>query len=147
MCTCFAEFNFLLKSLKEEVQEDVMISGEVIALPQPPPPNFCHITALVEGPTLTHTQYSSVASLMSSLLCLPTSALVYVGHTLNPLTLHWHCTATERGESDPEYTIGLLSEMVQEGIRMINVGTAQEIVIPQRNVSIHVCTYLYLCVI
>jgi hypothetical protein len=127
------KFKFLLKGLKGEVKEDVMISGEVSAPPPPPPPDCCLITAQVEGSTLTHTQYNSVASLMSSLLCLPTRALVYVGHTLNPLTLHWHCTAAERGDSDPNYSIGLLSEMAQEGIGMINVGTAQEIVIPQRN--------------
>ena len=121
-----------------------MISGVVSAPPPPPPPDCCLITAQVEGSTLTHTQYNSVASLMSSLLCLPTRALVYVGHTLNPLTLHWHCTAAERGESDPKYSIGLLSEMAQEGIGMINVGTAQEIGIPQRQVSMHQYTLYFI---
>ena len=104
----------------------------------PPPPPDCHlITALMEGSTLTHTQCNTIATLMTSVLCLPTRALEYVGHTLNPLTLHWHCTTAERGDSDPVYSIGLLSEMAEEGIRMINVGTAQDIVIPQKNVSIH----------
>ena len=135
--------------MKKEAKENVMISGELCGPLPPIPPDYCLVTALVEGSTLTQTQYNTIASLMSSLLCLPTRALVYVGHTLNPLTLHWHCTTAERGDtdSDPKYSIGLLSEMAEEGIRMINVGTAQDIVIPQRNVSIlvhvHVCTNLY----
>ena len=135
-----------MKGLKGEVKEDVIISGEVTAPPPRTPPDFYLITAQVEGSTLTHTQYNTVVSLMSSLLCLPTHALAYVGHTLNPLTLHWHCTTTEGGKSNPVYSVGLLSEMVEEGIRMINVGTAQDIVIPQRNVSILVPVYTCLSV-
>ena len=141
----FTEFGLLLRDLKEEANEDVMISGELCGPLPPLPPDYCLITTQVGGSTLTHTQCNTVASLMSSLLCLPTRTLVYVGHTLNPLTLHWHCTTAERGDSDPVYSIGLLSEMAEEGIRMINVGTAQDIVIPQRNVSIHVqCIYIYI---
>ena len=131
-----------MKGLKGKIEEDDL-SGKASTPPLPTPPDCYLITALVEGSTLTRTQYNTVATLMSSLLCLPTRALVYVGHTLNPLTLHWHCTTAERGDSDPVYSIGLLSEMAEEGVRMINVGTAQDIVIPQKNVSIHVHTCMY----
>ena len=116
-------------------EEELMITGEVMPLPSPAPPDSYLITAQVESTTLTQAQYSTISSLTSSLLCLPTGALVYVGHTSNPLTLHWHCTTGERSEIKPDYSIGLLSEMVHEGIRMINVGTTVETVILQRNVS------------
>ena len=118
-------------------EDHVMISGEVSAQPSPPPPDSCLITVQVEGSTLIRAQYTRIASLMSSLLCLPTGALEYVGHTLHPLTLHWHCSAAERGESDPQYSIGILSAMAQEGILLINVGKKQDSIIPQGNVSIH----------
>ena len=123
-------------------EDDVMISGEVSAQPSPPPPDSCLITAQVEGSTLTRAQYTKIASLMSSLLCLPTGVLEYVGHTLHPLTLHWHCSAAERGESDPQYSIGILSAMAQEGIVHINVGKKLDSVIPRWNVSVHKCYYL-----
>ena len=118
-------------------EDDAMISGEVSAQPSPPPPDSCLITAQVEGSTLTRAQYTSIASLMSSLLCLRTGALEYVGHTLHQLTLHWHCSAKERGESDPRYSTGILSAMAQEGIVLINVGKKVDTAIPQRNVSAH----------
>ena len=116
-------------------KEDLMISEEVSLVPSSAPPDSCLISAQVEGTTLTRAQYNSISSLTSSLLCLPTGALVYVGHTSNPLTLHWHCTTGEKGEIKPHYSTGLLSEMAHKGIRMITVGTIVESVIPHRNVS------------
>ena len=70
-----------------------MISGEASAQPSPPPPDSHLITAELEGSTLTRAQYSTICSLTSSLLFIPTGDLVYDGHTLNPLTLHWHCSS------------------------------------------------------
>ena len=116
-------------------EDDVMISGEMNTLPPVPPPDSCLITAQLEATTLTCAEYRSIASLMSSLLCLPTGALVYVGHTLSPLTLHWHCSAAQKRESNPVYSTSLLTEMVQNGIRKIHIGDKLESVIPQRNVS------------
>ena len=147
----FAEFCYLLEGQSPSIlpnEDDVMISGEVSAQPSPPPPGSCLvtarvITAQVEGTTLTRARYTRIASLMSSLLCLLTRALVYVGHTLHPLTLHWHCSAAERGDSDPRYTIGILSAMAQEGIIQINDGKMDS-VIPRRNVSVDVVLYTVL---
>ena len=116
-------------------EDDVMISGEMTTQPPVPPPDSCLITAQLEATTLTCAEYRSIANLMSSLLCLPTGALVYMGHTLSPLTLHWHCSAAQKGESNPVYSTGLLTEMVQNGIRKIHIGDKLESVIPQRNVS------------
>ena len=145
----FAEFRCLLEGQSPSIppnEDDVMISGEVSAQPSPPPPGSCLITAQVEGTTLTRARYTRIASLMSSLLCLLTRALVYVGHTLHPLTLHWHCSAAERGDSDPQYSIGILSAMAQEGIIQINDGKMDS-VIPRRNVSVDVALFrvLVLC--
>ena len=140
----FAEFRCLLEGQSPSIppnEDDIMISGEVSAQPSPPPPGSCLITAQVEGTTLTRAQYTRIASLMSSLLCLLTRALVYVGHTLHPLTLHWHCSAAERGDSDPQYSIGILSAMAQEGIIQINNGKLQDSVIPRRNVSVDLALY------
>ena len=140
----FTEFRFLLEGESPSIphnEDDIMISGEVSAQPSPPPPDSCLVTAEVEGPTLTQARYTRIASLMSSLLCLLTQALVYVGHTLHPLTLHWHCSAEERGEGDLRYSIGILSAMAQEGIIQINDGKQLDSVIPQRNVSVGVALY------
>ena len=120
-----------------------MISGEVSAQPSPPPPGSCLITAQVEGTTLTRARYTRIASLMSFLLCLLPRALVYVGHTLHPLTLHWHCSAAERGDSDPRYSIIIFSAMAQEGIIQINNGKMDS-VISRTNVSINVALYTVL---
>ena len=142
----FAEFRCLLEGQSPFIppnKDDIIISGEVSAQPSPLPPGSCLITAHVEGTTLTRARYIRIASLMSSLLCLLTRALVYVGHTLHPLTLHWHCSAAERGDSDPRYSIGILSAMAQEGIIQINDGKMDS-VIPRRNVSINVALYTVL---
>ena len=141
----FAEFCCLLEGQSSSIppnEDDVMISEEGSALPSPPPPGSCLITAQVEGTTLTRARYTRISSLMSSLLCLLTRALVYVGHTLHPLTLHWHFSAAERGDSDPRYSIGILSAMAQEGIIKINNGKLQDSVIPRRNVSVDVALYI-----
>ena len=140
----FAEFRCLLEGQSPSIppnEDDIMISGEVSAQPSPPPPGSCLITAQVEGTTLTRARYTRIASLMSSLLCLLTRALVYVGHTLHPLTLHWHCSAAERGDSNPRYSIGILSAMAQEGIIQINNEKLQDSAVPQRNVSVDVALY------
>ena len=125
-------------------EDDVMISrsGEMKTQLPVAPPDSCLVTAQLEATTLTCAEYRSIASLMSSLLCLPTGALVYLGHTLSPLTLHWHCSAAQKGECNPVYSISLLSEMVQKGIRKIHIGDELESVIPQRNVSMCASTAL-----
>ena len=153
VCVCGLSYYTELQCLlKREVvsdplaEEDVMISGEMNTQPPVPPPDSCLITAQLEATTLTFADYRSIAGLMNSLLCLPTGALVYVGHTLSPLTLHWHCSAAQTRESNPVYSIGLLTKMVQKGIRKIHLNKLES-VIPQRNVSIlwthgfHLYTY------
>ena len=133
----FAEFYCLLEGEIPPIppnEDDIMISGEGIAQLSLPPPDSCVVTAQVEGTTLTRAQYTRIASLMSFQLRLPTRALEYVGHTLHPLTLYWHCSAAERGESDNEYELPILNAIVQEGIVQINLGKKQD-VMPQKNVS------------
>ena len=133
----FAEFHCLLEREIPPIppnEDDIMISGEGIAQLSLPPPDCCVITAQVEGNTLTRSQYTKIASLMSSQLCIPTRALVYVGHTLHPLTLHWHCSAAATGESKCLYELEILSAMVQEGIVQVNLGKKLD-VMPQKNVS------------
>ena len=111
-----------------------MISGEGIAQLSLPPPDSCVITAQVEGTTLTQAQYTRIASLMSSLLRLPTRALAYVGHTLHPLTLYWHCSVAQMGKRNVNYLMDILSAVVQEGIVQVNLGKKLD-VMPQKNVS------------
>ncbi|CAI8056269.1 hypothetical protein GBAR_LOCUS30657, partial [Geodia barretti] len=127
------KFQSLLKgeavSLQQE-EDEVMISGESSTQPSPPPPDSRLFTAQLEGSTLTRAQYNTIHSLTSSLLCIPTGDLVYNGHTLNPLTLHWHYYTICR------WLIFLshYNAMAQEGIRKVcNNGT--EIIIPHLNVS------------
>ena len=116
------------------VTDDVMISGEVSTQPPAPPPDSCLITAQLEVTSLTYAEYDNITSLMCCLLCLPSGALVYAGHTLNPPTVHWHCSAVE---PNPMYSIGLFTEMAEEGIKMINVVNKVECIIPQKNVSMY----------
>ena len=106
-----------------------MISGESSTQPSPPPPDIHIVIAQLEGSTLTRAQYNTIRSLASSLLCIPTGDLVYDGHTLNPLTLHWHSPLSNCLEND----IFLFAEMAQGGIDKIHVGE-MEINIPQLNV-------------
>ena len=115
-------------------EEEVMIPGEMSALPSPPPPNDHLISALLEGATLTRASYNTISSLTSSLFCLPTGALEYVGHTLHPLTLYWRCSSVET----PVHSTGIYSEMAQEGVRMIKVGIT-ELVVPLTTVGALVC--------
>ena len=111
-----------------------MISGEVSTLPSPPSLDRCLITAQVEGTTLTKQQYNSISSLMCSMFYLPTGALQYVGHTLNPLTLYWR-NSTDEIEYELLDSAGLLSEMTHEGINKITAGTTRQIIIPKTIVS------------
>ena len=111
-----------------------MISGEVSALPSPPSLDRCLITAQVEGTTLTRRQYNSISTLTSSMFYLPTGALQYVGHTLNPLTLYWH-NSTDELEYELLGSTGLLSAMAHEGINKITAGTTRQIIIPNTIVS------------
>ena len=111
-----------------------MISGEVSALPSPPSLDKCLIIAQVEGTTLTRRQYNNISSLMCSMLCLPTCALQYVGHTLNPLTLYWH-NSTDEIEYELLGSTGLLSEMAHDGINKITAGTTRQTIIPNTKVS------------
>ena len=108
-----------------------MISGESSAQPSPPPPDSHLITAELEGSTLTRAQYNTICSLTSSLLRIPTGDLVYDGHTLNPLTLHWHCSSL----NEMFHSRSLYTEMAQAGIRKIHTLVTGEIIIPQLNVS------------
>ena len=134
----FSEFQCLLSGVavsQGQDEDDIMISGESGAqppAPPPPPPDSILITAQVEGSTLTRAQYNTISSLISSLLLIPTSDLVYGGHTLNPLTLHWHCSTAESWSK----SLFLYTEMAQQGIRRVNVAGKVEIVVPQLNVSI-----------
>ena len=131
----FIEFLCLLRGKvvsHPPAEKELVIFGEVRSVPSSAPPSSCLITAQVEGATLTRAQYNVISSLTSSLLSLPIGELVYAGHTFKPLTLHWHCKS---GEREPDHSIGLLSDMACEGIRMITVGTTVESVIPHRNVS------------
>ena len=133
-----ADFRCLLGGESPSIppnEDDIIICGEGSAQLSLPPPDCCVITAQVEGTILTQAQYTRIASLISSLLRLPTRALAYVGHTLHPLTLHWHCPAAERGESDIHYPKSIISAMVQEGIVKINLGKKLDSVLPKKNVS------------
>ena len=115
-------------------EDDTMISGEsgTQPPPPPPPPDTCLITAQVEGSTLTSAQYNTISCLISSLLYILTRDLVYDGHSLNPLTLHWHCS-TAVVCSVSSY---LRTEMAQQGITRVSVAGEGEVVVPQLNVSI-----------
>ena len=140
------EFHHLLKD--EVVShsltgDDLVVSKDVASLPSPPPSDSHLITAQVEGTTLTQTQYNTISSLICSLLCLPTAALVYDGHTYNPLNLYWHCTAGEEGKLESAYSTGLLSEMAAAGIRNICTGNKMQSVIPKRKVSFIIVIYSY----
>ena len=130
-----SEFQCLLSGVavsQGQDEDDTMISGESGTQSPPPPPDTCLITAEVEGSTLTRAQYNTISSLISSLLYILTRDLVYDGHSLNPLTLHWHCSAAKRWS----YSLPLYTEMAQQGITRVNVGGKVEIVVPQLNVSI-----------
>ena len=111
-----------------------MISGEVSALPSPPSLDGCLITAQVESIALTRRQYNNITSLTSSMFYLPTGALQYVGHTLNPLTLYWR-NSTDEIEHELLHSTGLLSAMAHEGINKITAGTTRQIIIPNTIVS------------
>ena len=108
-----------------------MISGESSAQP-PPPPDSHLVTAELEGSTLTRAQYNTICSLTSSLLLIPTGDLVYDGHTLNPLTLHWHCPPINY---DTPIFLSLLTEMAQEGIKIIHISMKYDVIISHLNVS------------
>ena len=107
-----------------------MISGESSTQPSPPPPDSPLVTAQLEGSTLTRAQYNTIHSLTSSLLRIPTGYLVYDGHTLNPLTLHWHSPLCNKLKND----FFLIAEMAQGGIDKIHVGEIERN-IPQLNVK------------
>ena len=61
------------------------------------------------------------------MFCLPTGALQYVGHTLNPLTLYWH-NSTDSLPYELLGSTGLLSAMAHEGINKITAGTTRQII-------------------
>ena len=113
---------------------DVIISEEVCAQPSPPPPASHLITAQVEATTLTQAQYNAIATVMCSLLHLPTGALVYDGHTYHPLTLHWHCAAEELQDDDLCHSFGTLVMMSRVGIDNITFN-GKELYMPQKEVS------------
>ena len=131
-----SEFQCLLSGVavsQGQDEDDVMISGDSGAQPSPPPPpDTCLITAQVEGSTLTSAQYNTISCLISSLLLIPTRDLVYDGHTLNPLTLHWHYSTAKRWSK----SLSLYTEMAQQGITRVSVAGEGEVVVPQLNVSI-----------
>ena len=128
----YLEFQSLLKGeavCHQQEEDDVMISGESSTQPSPPPPDSPLVTAQLEGSTLTRAQYNTIHSLTSSLLCIPTGDMVYDGHTLDPLTLHWHCVIGRWFIFLSHYTA-----MAQEGIRKVLVS-GEEFTIPHLNVS------------
>ena len=138
-----SEFQSLLKGKKvshQQEEDEIMISGESSAQPSPPPPDSHLITAELEGSTLTRAQYNTICSLTSSLLRIPTGDLVYDGHTLNPLTLHWHCSAL----NEMFHSLSLYTEMAQAGIRNIQIPVTGEVIIPLPNVSLRM-TGILLC--
>ena len=131
------EFQSLLRGetvSHQQEEDEVIISGESSAHPSPPPDSHL-VTAQLEGSTLTRAQYNTIHSLINSLLYLPAGDLVYDGHTLNPLTLHWHCsTVGRRFVFLSHYTA-----MAQEGIRRICVDGREVI-----NIRIKVRKYIIL---
>ena len=107
-----------------------MISRDSVAQIPPPTSNTNLVTAQIEGISLTRAKYDIIHSLISSLLCAPTCDLVYAGHTLHPLTLHWHCSGL-----DTVYrSYFLYNDMVQVGIKRITVDKMLDVVIPHPNV-------------
>ena len=106
--------------------EEIMISGESNSQPSPPPPDSLLVTAQLEGSTLTRAQYKAISGLTSSLLYISIGDLVYDGHTLHPLTLHWHCPAIDTMFKSHF----LLTEMAQKGMTRLSIGT-RTAVIPQ----------------
>ena len=130
----FLGFQSLLKGerVSQQEEDEVMISGESSAQPSPPPPPDSHlVTAELEGSTLTRAQYNTICSLTSSLFLIPTGDLVYDGHTLNPLTLHWHCTSVRR----KFISVFICNEMAEGGISNIQLNKKLEITTPALNVS------------
>ena len=107
-----------------------MISGEDGSLSSPPSLATCLITAQLEGLTLSRASYNNISSVISSMFYLPTGTLEYVGHIINPLTLYWRYSTID----NTFHSIGIYSELAQEGVRMIN-ALRKEFVIPQINVS------------
>ena len=107
-----------------------MILGEFSSQPLPLPPDSLLITAQLEGTTLTRVQYKAISGLTSSLLCISTGDLVYNGHTLHPLTLHWHCPAID-SMFKSHY---VLTEMAQKGMTRLSIGK-ETVVIPRLPVS------------
>ncbi|CAI8025208.1 hypothetical protein GBAR_LOCUS14583 [Geodia barretti] len=112
----------------QQEEDEIMISGESSTQPSPPPDSRL-FTAQLEGSTLTRAQYNTIHSLTSSFLRIPTSDLVYDGHTLNPLSLHWHCSTAENLFG----TLPLLTEMAMTQIRNIALPSGK-LTIPQLNV-------------
>ncbi|CAI8049656.1 hypothetical protein GBAR_LOCUS27340 [Geodia barretti] len=118
-----SKFQSLLKGeavSHQQEEDEVMISGESSTQPSPPPPDSRLVTAQLEGSTLTRVQYNTIHSLTSSLLCIPTGDMVYDGHTLNPLTLHWHIESV-----GPVFTSSFAcAEMALMGIQKIKAATS-----------------------
>ncbi|CAI8042313.1 Ankyrin repeat domain-containing protein 50 [Geodia barretti] len=115
------KFQSLLKGeavSHQQEEDEVMISGESSTQPSSPPPDSHLVTAQLEGPTLTRAQYNTIHSLTSSFLGIPTSDLVYDGHTPNPLTLHWHYYTICRSL----ISLSHCNAMAQEGIRKLVNG-------------------------
>ena len=122
--------------------EEVMISGEFSSQPSPPPPDSLLVTAQLEGSTLMREQYKAISRLTSSLLCISTGDLVYDGHTLHPLTLHWHCPAID-GMFRSHY---FLTEMAEKGMTRLSIGT-ETVVIPQLPVRLLSTSIIYIYIL
>ncbi|CAI7989833.1 hypothetical protein GBAR_LOCUS346, partial [Geodia barretti] len=124
------KFQSLLKGeavSHQQEEDEVMISGESSTQPSPPPPDSHLVTAQLEGSILTRAQYNTIHSLTSSFLGIPTSDLVYDGHTLDPLTLHWHYYTICRSL----ISLSHYNAMAQEGIRKLVNG--EEIIVLHLN--------------
>ena len=106
------------------------------AQPPPPPPASVLITAQVETTSLSQDEIHQITGMVASLLHLPTGGLEVAGHTLNPFTIHWHCTSDAIGEDVPQYSTGLLTAMSSAAIKAISIGDRKIHYIPNQMVSI-----------
>lgn len=131
---CITEFQSLLK---DEVvpcspdEQTLVISEEMTPLPFPPLSFGNIIIVQVAGTTLNKAHYKAILRLTSSHFFLPTGALEYVGHTLNPLTLYWNCSRQKRVFN----SFGIYTEMAEEGVLCVMVGILMKFIIPTRDVS------------
>ncbi|CAI7993124.1 hypothetical protein GBAR_LOCUS1191, partial [Geodia barretti] len=121
----------------QQEEDEVMISGESSTQSSPLPPDSHLVTLQLEGSTLTRAQYNTIHSLTSSILRIPTGDMVYDGHTLNPLTLHWHYYTICRWFIFLSY----YNAMAQEGIRNMLVNGEEVIILHLNEIGLFNAAY------